>query len=104
MLSSGLFDWVKAVEVVIGVTVLLNRAMPLTIMAIVPLTVVIVYWNCVLNGGAFDWEVAAFTVVSAAFLGWPWRRYFWPLFVWRGLPEYSLKPRVDRSEDTHSAM
>ena len=42
LMASGLFDWIKVIEVVLGVTMLANRAMPLTVIALVPLNVVIV--------------------------------------------------------------
>jgi len=96
MLASGLFDWVKAIEVVTGITILLNRAMPLTILAIVPLNIVIVYWNLVLDKGAIEYSFAALTIVFNAILAWPWRRYFWPLFVLKGRPDYSLDPGYGR--------
>ncbi|HWJ68850.1 MAG TPA: hypothetical protein VNS79_02205 [Sphingobium sp.] len=94
MLASGLFDWVKAIEVVTGVTMLLNRAMPLTIVAIVPLNIVIVYWNFVLDRGVVEWSFGAFTIIANAALAWPWRSYFWQLFIWRGAPDYSLEPNL----------
>lgn len=94
MLASGLFNWVKAIEVITGVTMLINRAMPLTIIAIVPLNVVIVYWNFVLDRGAIDWAFGTFTIIANAVIAWPWRRYFWPLFVWRGQAEHSLEPAL----------
>jgi hypothetical protein len=52
---SGLFTWIKVIEVVLGLTMLANRAMPLTVIALVPLNVVIVYWNFVLDEGAVEW-------------------------------------------------
>ena len=57
-MASGLFDWIKPIEVVLGLTMLLNRAMPLTIIALVPLNAVIVYWNFVLDEGAVEWTFA----------------------------------------------
>ena len=93
LLASGLFDWVKAIEVAAGIAILLNRAMPLTVLAIVPLNVVIVYWNVVLDHGVVEGAFAGFTIVATAVLAWPWRDYFWPLFVWRGEPYHSADPR-----------
>lgn len=92
LMASGLFDWIKLVEVVLGVTMLLNRAMPLTILALIPLNVVIVYWNFVLDEGAVEWTFGALSILFNAVLIWPWRRYFWGLFVWRGTPDYTLDP------------
>jgi len=89
LIVSGLFDWIKVIEIVLGITMLLNRAMPLTVIALVPLNVVIVYWNFVLDEGAVEWTFGVLTVVLNLVLAWPWRQYFWPLFVWRGAPDYS---------------
>jgi len=97
MLASGLFDWVKAIEVVTGVLMLLNRAMPLTILAIVPLNIVIVYWNFVLDRGVIEWTFGLFTILANAALAWPWRQLFWQLFVWRGRPDFSLTPNLPRT-------
>ncbi|MBC2667888.1 hypothetical protein ACFOON_00765 [Novosphingobium piscinae] len=92
MLASGLFDWVKAIEVVTGLLILANRAMPLTVIAITPLNAVIVFWNLVLDQGLIDYAFAAFTVVANAVLAWPWRMSYLPLLVWTGRPDYGLRP------------
>jgi hypothetical protein len=94
LLASGLFDWIKAIEVVTGVTLLLNRAMPLTIIALAPINVVIVYWNVVLDRGLVDWVFTVLTIVFSAVIAWPWRGYFWPLFVWKGTADHSLDPHL----------
>lgn len=97
LLASGLFDWIKATEVATGVTLLLNRAMPLTILAIVPINIVIVYWNFVLDRGVVEWTFGALTIVFNAVLAWPWRAYFWPLFTWVGRPDHRLHPAIPPS-------
>ena len=43
------FDGSEDLGRFLGVTMLLNRGMPLTLMALVPINVVIVYWNLVLD-------------------------------------------------------
>src|SRR4026209_835073 len=91
LMASGLFGVVKVIEAILGVTMLLNRAMPLTMIALVPLNVVIVYWNFVLDGGAVEWTFGALSIVINAVLAWPWRHYFRPLFVWRGTADFSLQ-------------
>jgi hypothetical protein len=80
--------------VVTGVTLLLNRAMPLTIIALAPINVVIVYWNVVLDRGLVDWVFTVLTIVFSAVIAWPWRGYFWPLFVWKGTADHSLDPHL----------
>ncbi len=94
LMASGLFDWVKVIEVVTGITLLLNRAMPLTIIAVVVLNVVIVYWNVVLDEGLVEYTFAALTVILTAIITWPWRAWFWPLFIWKGEPDHSLDSRL----------
>lgn len=89
LMASGLFTWVKVIEVVLGITMVLNRAMPLTVIALVPLNVVIVYWNVVLDNGVVEWTFAILSIAFNAILAWPWRRYFWPLVLWRGRPDYA---------------
>jgi hypothetical protein len=82
------------IEVLLGATMLANRLMPLTVIALIPLNVVICYWNFVLDPGAVDIVFGILTIVLNAVLAWPWRGYFWPLFAWRGRPDYSLDPKV----------
>ena len=93
LMASGLFDWIKAIEVILGVTMVLDRAMPLTVIALVPLNVVIVYWNFVLDTGAVEWTFGALSIVFNAVLAWPWRHYFRPLLVWDGQPDYAGRAR-----------
>lgn len=94
LMESGLFDIIKVLEVVLGVTMLANRAMPLTIMALVPINLVIVYWNFVLDTGLVEWTFGALSIAFNAILAWPWRRCFWPMFVWRGRADFSLEPGI----------
>lgn len=97
LMASGLFDWIKAIEVLLGITLLINRAMPLTVIALVPINAVIVYWNFVLDEGLVEWTFGAATIIFNAVLAWPWRHLFLPLFIWRGEADYSLRmPDRDR--------
>jgi len=97
LIRSGLFEWIKAIEVVLGVTMLMNRWMPATLVALVPINIVIVYWNFVLDPGVVEYVFGAFSILFNAILAWPWRRYFWPLFVWKGEPDHSLDPGLRRT-------
>jgi hypothetical protein len=94
LMASGLFDWIKVAEIVLGLTMLANRLMPLTVLALVPINVVIVYWNFVLDEGLVEWTFGAMTILFNAILAWPWRRYYWRLLDWNGRPDFSLKPGV----------
>lgn len=90
LMASGLFDWIKAVEVLVGISLLANRLMPLTILAVIPINAVIVYWNFVLDRGVVEWTFGALSIVLNAIIVWPWRAYFWEMFVFKGKPDYSL--------------
>jgi hypothetical protein len=94
LMASGLFDWIKVLEILIGITMLLNRAMPLTILALIPVNIVIVYWNFALEEGLVEWTFGALSILFNAILIWPWRRYFWPLFVWNGKADFSFDPGI----------
>ena len=45
LIASGLFDWVKAVEVVVAIALLANRYVPLAAIAAFPISIVIGYLN-----------------------------------------------------------
>lgn len=45
LIKSGLFDWVKAVEVVVAIALLANRFVPLAAIAAFPISIVIGYLN-----------------------------------------------------------
>jgi len=92
LIASGLFEWIKIIEIVLGITMLMNRWMPATIVALVPINVVIVYWNFVLDEGTVEYVFGALSIVFNVILAWPWRKYFWQLFDYKGQPDYSLEP------------
>ena len=94
LMASGLFDWIKVIEIVLGLAMLLNRAMPLTIVALVPLNAVIVYWNFVLEVGTVEYVFGALSIVFNLILAWPWRGHLWQLLSWRGKPAYAVFPVV----------
>jgi hypothetical protein len=92
LIASGLFEWVKVIEVILGLTMLANRLMPLTILAMIPINVVIVYWNFVLEIGTVEYVFGALTIVFNAILAWPWRGHLWQLLSWNAKPAYSVFP------------
>ncbi len=94
LMASGLFDIIKVIEVILGVTILINRAMPLTIVALVPINLVIVYWNFVLDEGVVEWTFGAMSILFNVILAWPWRHYFWRLFTWKGRADFSTEPGI----------
>ena len=94
LIDSGLMTLVKIAEIVFGLLILANRAMPLAIIGIIPINIVILYWNFVLDEGAVEYSFGAMTIAFTIILAWPWRRYFWPLFTWRGRPDFSSAPGI----------
>lgn len=90
LIASGLFTWIKVAEVVLGITMLANRAMPLTLIALTPINLVILYWNFVLEVGTVEYVFGALSLVFNVVLAWPWRSHFLPLFAWRGNADYSM--------------
>jgi len=92
MIDSGLMTWVKVAEIVLGLLILANRAMPFAVVAIAPINFVIVYWNFVLDEGVIEYVFGALTIVFNAVMAWPWRHYLYPLLRLNGTPDYSLKP------------
>lgn len=52
LIASGLFDWVKAVEVVAGMALLANRFVPLAAIASFPISIVIGYLNIAVESDA----------------------------------------------------
>jgi hypothetical protein len=92
LMDSGLFFWVKVLEIVLGLTILANRAMPLTLLALTPINIVIIYWNFVLDPATVDYVFGALSIVFNLTLAWPWRRVFYPLFAWKGAADQSCTP------------
>jgi hypothetical protein len=88
LIHSGLFAWIKAAEVAIGVFCLADRAMPLVALACLPLTVVIGWWNFVLEGGLVPWIFGIVTCLVNAIMLWPYRRLYLPFFAWNPTRDY----------------
>lgn len=96
LLDSGLMKWIKVAEIVLGLLILGNRLMPLSVIAIIPINFVILYWNFVLDEGTVDVVFGTLTILFNAVLAWAWRSYFWPLFAWQGKADYSLDPGLPK--------
>ena len=84
LVDSGLMLIVKIMELVGGVLILLNRAVLPSALAMLPLSVVIAFWNIVLDpvppvGYAFGIVTPLFNLI----LIWPYRERLMPLMVWK---------------------
>ena len=49
LIESGLFDWVKAIEAITGLFVLIGVFVPLALLVALPISVVVAYFNLVLE-------------------------------------------------------
>ena len=94
LINSGLFEVVKVVEIILGITILANRFMPATIVAMIPINLVILWWNFVLEIGTVEYVFGVLTIIFNAILAWPWRTYFWQIFAYKGRPDYSMDLRL----------
>ncbi len=83
LIHSGLFAWIKVIEFVVGALVLANRGVFTAAVACVPLTVVIAYWNFVLDPGLVPDLFGIATIGLNAILIWPNRDRLWPLLLWK---------------------
>lgn len=92
LIDSGLFEWIKAIEVILGITLLANRFMPATIIALTPINIVILYWNFVLDEGVVEYVFGALSAIFNLVIAWPYRALFWPLLGWNPKPDYSMQP------------
>jgi len=83
LIHSGLFAYIKVMEVVIGALVLANRGVFTAGLACLPLTAVIAYWNFVLDPGLIPDLFGIATIAFNLILIWPERERLWPLLVWK---------------------
>jgi hypothetical protein len=100
LIDSGIFTWVKAIEVVLGITLLMNRFMPLSIIALVPISFVVVYYNWVLEPHRGTYIAGALTLFCTAWLAWSWRAYFWPLLAFQGAPHHDFKLHLTKDGES----
>ncbi len=99
LIHSGLFFWVKVVEVIVGALLLINRAVLPANLAVLPLTVVIAYWNLVLEFGLVEWTFGILTIVFNLAMLWPFRARIFALLDWKTHgADFSLAIRGGTSE------
>ena len=83
LIHSGLFAWIKALEFLVGVLMLANRAVFPAALAIAPVTVVICYWNFVLDPGVIEYTAGILCALCNAIMIWPNRDRLTPMLIWR---------------------
>lgn len=94
LVDSGLMLIVKIMELVAGLLILLNRAVLPSALAVLPLSVVIAFWNIVLDpappaGYAFGVVTPLFNLI----LLWPYRDRLRALLVWKAAVAGSMGSR-----------
>jgi uncharacterized membrane protein YphA (DoxX/SURF4 family) len=82
LIHSGLFAWIKVMEVAAAIVILANRAVLPAALACVPLNIVIGYWNFVLDPGVVEYAFGIVTLLLNAILLWPWRQELLGLLRW----------------------
>lgn len=87
LIDTGLFPIVKAIEIVVGLLLITNRAVPFALCVYFPITVVIFVVNMFLEDfGLFGPIIAVIYAAVHLFLFWAYRRYYYPMLVWRTTP------------------
>jgi len=84
LIDTHLFHIVKAIEIVVGLLLLCNRAVPLSLCVYFPITVVIFQVNMFLEDfGIVGPMIAVIYLVVHLFLFWAYRSYYMPMLAWR---------------------
>ncbi len=83
LIDSHLFDVVKAIEAVAGVLILINRFTPLALNACLPISVVIFYWNVILEGNQAGLIAGSVTLGLNALLMLAYLPAYTSVLAWR---------------------
>lgn len=83
LIHSGLFTWVKLIEVAVGALVIANRGVLPALFAALPISAVVFYWNGFLEGTVVNWGFAVATLGINLALLLPYRTRLMPLLLWR---------------------
>ncbi len=83
LIDTHLFHVVKAIEIVVGILLLTNRAVPFSLCVYFPITVVIFHVNMFLETFAGGPVIAVIYLVIHLYLFWSYRSYYRPMLVWR---------------------
>ncbi len=83
LIDTHLFHVVKAIEIVVGILLVINRAVPASLCVYFPITVVIFQVNMFLEDFAFGPVIALIYLAVHLFLLWAYRGYYLPMLAWR---------------------
>ena len=83
LIDTHLFHVVKVIEIVVGILLLVNRAVPFVLCVYFPITVVIFIVNLFLEEFALGPMIAFIYLGVHLFLMWAYRSYYFPMLAWR---------------------
>lgn len=83
LIDTQLFHVVKAIEIVVGLLLVFNRAVPLSLCVYFPITVVIFQVNMFLEEFTAGPVIAVIYLAVHLFLFWAYRSYYRPMLTWR---------------------
>lgn len=84
LIESGLFDWVKAVEAITGLLILIGAFVPLALVAVLPVSVVVAYFNLVLeHNGVVNYVAGTLVLGLNLLLMLAYLDSYRPLLRWR---------------------
>lgn len=83
LIDTHLFHVVKTIEILVGLLLIFNRAVPLALCVYFPITVVIFIVNMFLEQFAFGPVIAVVYAAVHLFLFWVYRQYYLPMLAWR---------------------
>lgn len=86
LITTGLFAWVKAIEVIVAVALLAHRFVPLAVVVGFPVTLVIVHFNLALNHDLFH-TVTGITILTVnGIIALGYMDHFRGLLAWNAGP------------------
>lgn len=94
LIDTGLFHVVKAIEIVVGILLLINRAVPFSLCVYFPITVVIFIVNMFLEDAGLMGPIIAIIYIAVhLYLFWAYRGYYRPMLAWRSVPGSGPSPQ-----------
>lgn len=83
LIDTHLFHVVKTIEIAVGILLISNRAVPLSLCVYFPITVVIFHVNMFLEDFALGPVIALIYLCVHLFLFWAYRSYYLPMLTWK---------------------
>lgn len=93
LIDTHLFHVVKVIEIIVGVLLIINRAVPFSLCVYFPITVVIFIVNLFLEEFALGPVIAFIYLFVHLYLFWAYRSYYLPMLAWQATPNRPASPR-----------